>query len=123
VCNVARPVRGGSLSEMTEVCETIEREMEDSGRFDLGYIRDGEEGEDGWDVSSASGAGLCDFSCRNAFTEVIPERSNTILEIHHVGPNPKTAQRPLGGPSLPSISIFSTPKVALSPSPFLLPAA
>ena len=31
VCGVARPARGGSLSEITEVCEAAEGEMEDSG--------------------------------------------------------------------------------------------
>ena len=105
-----------------EGCETIEREMEDSGRFDSGCIGDGKGGKRGWDVS-VSGAGLCGFSCRNAFTEVIPERSNVILETHHAGQNLKTAQRPLDGPSLSSILIFSTSKVVLSPPPFLLPAA
>ena len=39
--NIVRPVRGGSLSEVTEVRGTsIEREMKDSGGFDLGCIRD-----------------------------------------------------------------------------------
>jgi len=91
------------------------REMEDGGGFDsLGCD---------WDAFSASEACPCGFSCRNAFTELISERSNAILKTHHAEPNPKTAQRPLGGPSFPSILIFSTSKVVLSPPPFLLPAA
>ena len=61
--------------------------MEDSGDFDL-------EGEGDGDASSASGTGRCGFSFRNASTEVISERSNATLEIHHVGPISKTAQRP-----------------------------
>jgi len=77
-----------------EVCESIEREMEDSGGFDLGYIRDDKEGEDGGGVSSASGAGPCGFSSRNASTEVILELSNATLETRHVGPISRTAQRP-----------------------------
>ena len=85
------------------------REVEGSGDFDLGYDRDEKEGEDGWDASSVPGAGLCGFSCGNAFTEVISERSDAILETYHVGP------------SLPGILIFSTSKVALSPPPFCFP--
>jgi len=68
--------------------------MEDSGGFDLGYIRDDKEGEGGGDASSASGAGPCGFLSRNAFTEAISERSNPTLETHRVGPIYKTAQRP-----------------------------
>jgi len=64
--------------------------MEDSGGFDLEYIRDDKEGEGGGDALSASGAGPCGFSSRNDFTEVISERSNATLETHRVGPISKT---------------------------------
>jgi hypothetical protein len=43
VCNVARPIRGESaglmLSEITRVCETTEREMEDGSDLDLGQCQ------------------------------------------------------------------------------------
>ena len=95
MCGVPPPVRGGSLSKITEVCKLIERERwKRAAASTWDIIRDDEEGEGGGDASSASGAGPCGFSCRDASTEVISERSNATLETRHVGPISKTAQRP-----------------------------